>query len=72
VSEITVQRKVGLFGPKCDEVTGICRQLRTEVFHNVYSSYIMGINPVWTGDVTRIRETITAYTIIVGKPGRKR
>jgi hypothetical protein len=54
-----------MIGSKTDEVTGGCRKVHNEEFHNLYSSPSL-IRIVKTG---RMRK---AYRILMGKPERKR
>jgi hypothetical protein len=59
VFENRVLRRI--FGPKKDEVTGKCRKLHNEEFHNLYSSpdIIRQVNSRrmrWAGYVARMRE----------------
>jgi hypothetical protein len=75
VFETRVLRRI--FGPKRDEVTGDWRTLQNEEFHNVYASpNISGTIKLrrmrWAGNVARMGEKRSAYTILVGKRKGKR
>jgi hypothetical protein len=74
VFEDRVLRRI--FGPKRDEVTGDWRKLNNEELHNLYSSpniirMIKSRRMRWAGHVARMRETMNAYRILVGKPEGK-
>jgi hypothetical protein len=75
VFENRVQRRTFVW--KRDEVTGGCRKLHNEEFHNLYSSLniirmIKSRRMRWVGHVARMGTTGNAYRIFVGKPERKR
>jgi hypothetical protein len=63
-----------LSGPKRDEVIGGWRKLYNEELYNLYSSpniikMITLRRMRWTGQVARIGEKRTAYSVLVGKRG---
>jgi hypothetical protein len=66
-----------IFGPKRNEVTGGCRKLHNEEFHNLYAFHII-IRMIksramrWAGHVTLMWERRNSCSILVGKPGGKR
>jgi hypothetical protein len=62
-----------MFGPKRDEVTGGCRKLHNEYFHNLYSSpnknrMAMSWRMKLTGHVARMHTENSGYRISVGEP----
>jgi hypothetical protein len=60
-----------IFGAKRDEVTGEWGKLHNEELHDLYSlikSRIMR----WTGHVARMGERRGLYSVLMGKPDRKR
>jgi hypothetical protein len=63
--------------PKRDEVTGEWNKLHNGELHNLYSSPVI-IRQVksrrmwWAGHVARMGEGIKVYTVLMGKPERKR
>jgi hypothetical protein len=66
-----------VFGPKRDEVTGEWRKLHNGELHNLYSSpniirQIKSRRMRWAGRVARMGEGRNVYSILVGKPERKR
>jgi hypothetical protein len=66
-----------IFGPKRDEVTGGWRKLHNEELHDLYSSLsIIRImkwrTMTWVGHVAQRGENRNMYTLLVGKPERKR
>jgi hypothetical protein len=72
-----VRKKVILFGPERDEVTGGWCKLRNEELHNMYSSpsiirMIKSRRMRWEGHVARRGEKRNAYRILFGKPEGKR
>jgi hypothetical protein len=75
VFENRVLRRI--FGPKRDEVTGQWRKLHNAELHNLYSSpgiirQIKSRRMRWAGHVARMEEGRNVYTVLVGKPERKR
>jgi hypothetical protein len=75
VFENRVLRRI--FGPMTDEVTGDWRKLLNEELHILYSSpniirMIKSRSRRWAGLIVRMGEKRNAYSILVGKPGRKR
>jgi hypothetical protein len=75
VFENRVLRRI--FGPKRDEVTGEWRKLHNKELHNLYSSpdiirQVKSRRMRWAGHVTRMREEIKVFKILVGKPEGKR
>jgi hypothetical protein len=75
VSEKRVLRR--MFGPKREEVVGNCRRLHNEELHNLYTSpnVIRVVKPRrmrWVGNVARMGEMRSAYSIMVGKSEGKR
>jgi hypothetical protein len=77
VFENRVVRKI--FGPKGDEVTGEWRRLRNEELYDLYSSptiiksiLIKSRRISWAEHVGRMGEGRGAYTILVGRPERRR
>jgi hypothetical protein len=72
-----LQYKQKIFGPRRDEVTGNWRKLRNEELHNLYSSpniirMIRSGRMRWEEHVARMGETRNGYSILVGKPEKKR
>jgi hypothetical protein len=70
-------RAVKLFEPKRDEVTGGWRKLHNEELHDLYSSpsivrVIKARRMRWSGHVVRMGEVRGAYSILVGRPERRR
>jgi hypothetical protein len=66
-----------IFGPKKGEMTGGWRKLHNEELRDFYSSpsiirIIKSRRMRWAGQVARIRENRSAYTLLVGKPEGKR
>jgi hypothetical protein len=66
-----------LFGSQRDEVTGGWRKLHNEELHNLYSSpsivrIIKSRRMRWTVYVALMGKKRNAYSILVGKPERKR
>jgi hypothetical protein len=66
-----------IFGQKRDEVTGDWRKLHNEELHNLYClrniiTMIKSRRMKCAGHVTRMGEKRNAYSILVGKPERKR
>jgi hypothetical protein len=66
-----------IFGPKREEVAGGWRRLHNEELHNYCaSSNIIRVIISWgfscVGHVVCTVELRNAYSILVGKPGRKR
>ena len=66
-----------IFGPKRDEVTEEWRRLHNKELCALYSS--PNIIPViklrrmrWSGNVARMGERRGAYTVLMGKPERRR
>jgi hypothetical protein len=62
-----------IFGPQSDEVTGGCRKLHKEEFHNLYSSpRIIRMDQVKVDEMGRAcrrnGKKRHAYRIFVGKP----
>jgi hypothetical protein len=75
VFENRVLRRI--FGPKRDEVMGEWRKLGIGELHNLYSSpdvirQIKSRRMRWAGLVAHMGEGRKVYTILVGKPERKR
>jgi hypothetical protein len=67
-----------IFGPKRDKVTGEWKKkLHNEKLRDLYSStniirIIKSRRMSWVGHVARMGEKRNAYTLLVGKPERKR
>jgi hypothetical protein len=66
-----------IFGPKRDEATGEWRRLHNEELNNLYSSpniirVIKSRRMRWAGNVARMGEKRSAYTILVGRPEGRR
>jgi hypothetical protein len=66
-----------IFGPKGDEVTGEWRKLHNEELSYLYSSpnivrEIKSRRMRWAGHVVRMGERRGVYSVLVGKPERKR
>jgi hypothetical protein len=62
-----------MFGPKRDEITGGCRKLHDENFHNLYSSPNENrMAKSWRmkliGHVARMHKENSGYRISVGRP----
>jgi hypothetical protein len=75
VFENRVLRRI--FGPKRDEVTGEWRTLLNEEFRDWYSSpsiirIIKSGRMRWVGHIARMGAKRNAYTLLVGKPERKK
>jgi hypothetical protein len=74
VFENRVLRRI--FGSKRDGVTGGWRKLYNEELYNLYSSpsiiRIVKSGMRWTGHVMRMGEKRNVYSLLVGKPERKR
>jgi hypothetical protein len=75
VYEKRVLRRI--FGPKRDEVTGDWRKLHNEQVNDVCSSpnivwMIKSRRMRWAGHVARAVERRVVYSVLVGKPERKR
>jgi hypothetical protein len=75
VFENRVLRRI--FGPKRDEVMGVCRKLHNEELCDLYSSLsiiriIKSRRMRWVGHVARMEEKRNTYMLLVGKPERKR
>jgi hypothetical protein len=75
VFENRVLRRI--FGPTRDEVTEEWRRLHNKELYALYSS--PNIIPViklrrmrWSGNVARMGERTGAYTVLMGKPERRR
>jgi hypothetical protein len=69
-------RRLHVFGPKRDEVTGGWRKLHNEELHSLCSSpsiirIIKSWRMRWTGHEARRGEKRNAYRIWVGKPEGK-
>jgi hypothetical protein len=69
--------KLGPVGPERDEVTGGCKEIHDEKFHNLYSSpssigIIKSRTIRWVGHVARMAGVRNAHKILVGKPEGKR
>jgi hypothetical protein len=65
-----------IFGHKRDKVTGEWRRLHNEELDDMYSApniirVIKSRRMSWSGHVSRMRERIGAYRVLVGKPERK-
>jgi hypothetical protein len=65
-----------IYGPKRDEVTGVCRKLHNEELNDRYSSpnivwLIKSRRERWAGNVARMGDR-SVYRVMVGKPERKR
>jgi hypothetical protein len=66
-----------IFGPRRDEVMGVCRKLHNERLHVLCSSpniirMIKSRRMRWAGHVPRMGETRNTCRILVGKPEGKR
>jgi hypothetical protein len=66
-----------IFGPKRNRVTEGWRKLHNEELHNLYSSpsiirTIKSRSMRWAGHVARMGGKRNVYTLLVGKPERKR
>jgi hypothetical protein len=68
-----------IFGPRRNKVTGECRTLHNEVFHDLYSSpsiirIIKSRSMRWVGCVARMVEKMSTCRLLVEKrpPGRPR
>jgi hypothetical protein len=66
-----------IFGPRRDEVTGEWRRLHNEELNDLYSSpnivlLIKSRRMRWAGHVARMGEEKGVYSVLVGKPERKR
>jgi hypothetical protein len=66
-----------IFGLKRDEVTGGCRKLHNEELHNLYSlpsiiRILKSKRMRWAVHLAKIGEKRNAYSILMGKPERKR
>jgi hypothetical protein len=76
VFENRVLRRIRVFGPKRNEVTGGWRQLPNAELHKLYSSpSIIGMiksRMRWAGNVVRTGQNMNAYRILVGRPEGKR
>jgi hypothetical protein len=75
VFENRVLRRI--FGLKRDEVTGECRKLHSEEFHNLYSfpdiiRQLKSRRMRWAKHVARMGEERKVYKVLVGKPEGKR
>ena len=67
------ERKLRIFGPRRDEVTGEWRRLHNEELNDLYSSpnivrVIKSRRMRWAGHVARIGEERGVYSVLVGKP----
>jgi hypothetical protein len=77
VFENRVMRRILVFGPKRDEVTGEWRKLRIEELHNLYLSpniirQVKSRRMRLAEHVTRMGERRKLYKVLVGKPEGKR
>jgi hypothetical protein len=77
VFENRVLRRILVFGPKRDEVTGEWRKLHSEELHRLYSSpdiirQVKSRRMRWAGHVARMGEERKVYKALVGKPEGKR
>jgi len=75
VFENRVLRKI--FGPKRDEVRGEWRKLHKEELNDLYCSLnivrvIKSRRMRWAGHVARMWDSSGVYSVLVGKPERKR
>ena len=75
VFENRVLRRI--FGPKRDEVTGEWRKLHNEELNDLHSSpnvvrVMKSRRMKWVGHVARMGEGRGVYSVLVGKPERKR
>ena len=66
-----------IFGPRRDEVTGEWRRLHYEEFNDLYSSpnivrVIKSRRMRWAGHVECMGEEKGVYSVLVGKPERRR
>ena len=66
-----------IFEPKRDEVTGKWRKLHNEELNDLYcsSNIVRVINwrrMKWTGHVARMGERRGLYSVLVGRPEKKR
>jgi hypothetical protein len=63
------------FGPKRDEVKGVCGKLHKEELNDLYSApnivRVMKSRMRWAGHVARMGERRGAYRVLVGKPEGK-
>ena len=76
VFENRVWRRIKVFEPKCDKVTGEWRNLHNEEFNDLYSSLniVWVINSRrmrWAGHVAHTGERRVLYRVLVGKPVEK-
>ena len=66
-----------IFGPKRDEVRGEWRKLHKEELNDLYCSLnivrvIKSRRMRWAGHVARMWDSSGVYSVLVGKPERKR
>jgi hypothetical protein len=66
-----------IFGPKWDEVMGEWRKMHSGELHNLYSSpdiirQIKSSRMWWMGHVTHTGEGRNVYSVLMGKPRRKK
>jgi hypothetical protein len=71
------ERKLRVFGPKREEVTGEWRKLHNEELYDLYCSpniirVVKSRKMRWAWHVARMGERTGVYRILVGKPERKR
>jgi hypothetical protein len=71
------ERRLRVFGPKTDELTGEWRKLHNEELNNLYSSpsivrVVKSRRMRWAGHVARMGEGRGVHRVLVGKPVGKR
>jgi hypothetical protein len=72
VFEDRMQRRI--FGTKREDMEGGWRRLHNEELYNLFASLrvIKSSRMRWAGHVVRMGEMRSAYSVLVGKPERKR
>jgi hypothetical protein len=71
------ERRLRVFGPKRDDVTGEWRKLHNEELNNLYSlpnmvRVVKSRRMRWAGHVARMGENRGVHGVLVGKPEGKR